>query len=552
MLQELRIRNYAIIDELDIRFDGGLTIITGETGAGKSILMGALSLILGQRADSTVILNREKKTVIEGIFVVPEKLAINNFLEKEELDLQEELIIRRELAPNGKSRAFINDTPASLTQLQELSSLLVDLHRQFDTLSLGSSDFQLMVVDAMAGHPELLVQYQQQYLRWIACKKELAAVEEEKLKNTREQDYIQFLFNELEEAAFKDNELEELEEENKLLNSSEGIKLALSNLTQQLKYADQPVVQSLKLLAQQIQPFTETSAALKELQARLLAAQIELADIAEEADHLGDNVHYDAERIAEIEERLDLGYKLLKKHGFQQTRQLTALHAELGSKLGNMVELDDTIRNLNQQLMQAEKDMKVLAQRIHENRKKQLPLLEKQVNLLLVRVGMPNARLKVQMEPTNHGITGADAIDFLFDANKSNQFASIRKVASGGELSRLMLCIKSLIAKKVNLPTLIFDEIDTGISGEASLQVGMIVKELSSTRQVICITHQPQIAGKADRHLFVFKEKAGKTIQTNIRVLTQAERVTAIAQMIGGDKPSAIAIENAKELIANA
>jgi DNA repair protein RecN (Recombination protein N) len=552
MLQELRIRNYAIIDELDIRFDGGLTIITGETGAGKSILMGALSLILGQRADSSVILNREKKTVVEGIFSVPDKPEVKQFLDAEELDLQDELILRREISPNGKSRAFINDTPASLTQLQDLSSLLVDLHRQFDTLSLGSSDFQMMVMDAMANHPDLINQYQQKYQHWLTSKKQLAAIEEQKLNSTKEQDYLQFLFNELEEASFRENELEELEEESKLLNSSEGIKLALSNLTQQLKYSEQPVVQTLKQLAQQIAPFTDTIAELKELQARLTATQIELDDLAEEADRLGDKVNYDAERISQIEERLNIGYKLLKKHGFQETKQLVALHEELSGRLGNIEELDDKIRILQQQVATAEQEMKNLGGRISEGRKKQIPSIEKQVNQLLIRVGMLNARLKVQMETVEPGTTGMDVIDFLFDANKSNQFASIRKVASGGELSRLMLCIKSLIAKKVNLPTMIFDEIDTGISGEASLQVGMIMKELSSSRQVICITHQPQIAGKADRHLFVYKEKAGKTIQTNIRVLSQAERVIAIAQMIGGDKPSAIAIENAKELLANA
>ena len=398
MLQELRIRNYAIIDELDIRFDGGLTIITGETGAGKSILMGALSLILGQRADSSVILNREKKTVVEGVFAVPDKQEVKKFLEEEELDLQEELIIRRELSPNGKSRAFINDTPASLTQLQDLSSLLVDLHRQFDTLSLGSADFQMMVVDAMANHQDLIHQYQQKYQHWQTCKKQLAVIEEQKLNSTKEQDYLQFLFNELEKAAFRDNELEELEEESKLLNSSEGIKLALSNLTQQLKYSEQPVVQSLKQLAQQVAPFTDTIAELKELQTRLTATQIELDDIAEEADRLGDKVNYDAERISQIEERLNLGYKLLKKHGFQETKQLVALHEELSGRLGNIEELDDKIRLLQQQVATAEQEMKNLGVRISEGRKKQVPVIEKQVNQLLVRVGMPNARLKLQME----------------------------------------------------------------------------------------------------------------------------------------------------------
>ncbi len=552
MLQELRIRNYAIIDELDIPFDGGLTIITGETGAGKSILMGALSLILGQRADSTVILNKEKKTVVEGIFSVPGKAEVIAFLNREELDSGEELIIRRELNANGKSRAFINDTPASLSQLQELCSLLVDLHRQFDTLSLGSSDFQMMVVDAMANHQELLLRYQQQFSQLSQLKKDLAMLIEQQQNTTREQDYWQFLFNELEEAGFRENELEDLESELKMLNSAEGIKQSLTSVSQLLKYEDPAILQTLKQQVQQLNAYSGTSAEIKELQDRLLAAQIELDDIAEEADRLGNKVNYDPERISQIDERLNLGYKLLKKHGFQETAQLLEMQQDLAGRLGNLEQMDDQLRDLEKKLESVTKTTFQIASQLSEGRKKQLPVIEKQVNQLLVRVGMPNARLKLQMEKTEIGPNGTDTLDFLFDANRSNQFASIRKVASGGELSRLMLCIKSLVAKKVNLPTLIFDEIDTGISGEASLQVALIMKELAASRQLICITHQPQIAGKADSHLFVYKEKAGKALQTNIKVLSDAERITAIAQMLGGDKPSAIAIENAKELIANA
>lgn len=551
MLQELRIRNYVIIDELDISFDSGLTIITGETGAGKSILMGALSLILGQRADSSIIVNKEKKTVVEGVFAVQGNQEIRYFLETEELDQSDELLLRREIAPNGKSRAFINDTPASLTQLQNLSLLLVDLHRQFDTLSLGSADFQMMVVDAMANNQIVLQSYQQEYQSWIKFRRELAAIEERKNSGTKEQDYLHYLFNELEEAAFTENELEALEEELRLLNSSEGIKLALSAVLQQLKTADTPVVQVIKQVSQQLSPYTSAQNSLQELQSRLVAAQIELDDIAEEADRLSDKIQYDPERIARIDERLNLGYRLLKKHGFQTTTQLVNLQTELQEKLGSMEELDEQINAIKKQLAGSEKKMKELADKLSEARRKQLTPVEKQVTQLLDRVGMPNARLKIQLDKVEPGPHGTDAVDFLFDANKSNQFAPVRKVASGGELSRLMLCIKSLVAKKINLSTLIFDEIDTGISGEASRQVGLIMKELAASRQVICITHQPQIAGKADRHLFVYKEKLGKNIQTNIKSLSEPERITAIAQMLGGDKPSAIAIENARELIMN-
>lgn len=549
MLQVLQIQNYAIIDELAISFDAGLTIITGETGAGKSILMGALSLILGQRADSSVVLNKEKKMVVEAVFAVSAKAEIQAFLNREELDNNEELIIRREIAPNGKSRAFINDTPASLNQLQELTALLVDLHRQFDTLSLGSSDFQMMVVDAMADNQTGLAAYQLQYQEWVQTRRQLAEIREQKASSTREQDYFQFLFSELEEANFRENELEQLEDEANLLNSSEGIKLALSNVAGHLKVQESAIVQVLKQLAQQLSPYCSSQTSIQELQARLLAAQIELDDIAEEADRLEDKIQYDPAQIAKIEERLNLGNKLLKKHGFKETSQLLSLQLELAGKLNTIDQLDESIKSLENKQVQLEKDMMAIADRLSNARKKQFTGIEKQVNQLLERVGMPNARLKLQWSKTAPGPTGTDAVEFLFDANNSQQFAPIRKVASGGELSRLMLCIKSLVAGKINLPTMIFDEIDTGISGEASKQVGLIMKEMAASRQVICITHQPQIAGKANCHLFVYKEKVGKGLQTNIRALTDAERITAIAQMLGGEKPSAIALENAREMM---
>jgi DNA repair protein RecN (Recombination protein N) len=549
MLQDLHIQNYAIIDELSISFDAGLTIITGETGAGKSILMGALSLILGQRADSSMVLNKEKKMVVEAVFSVASKPEILGFLSREELDSNDELIIRREITPNGKSRAFINDTPASLSQLQELTALLVDLHRQFDTLSLGSSDFQMTVVDAMADNQGRLASYQQQYQQWTQTARQLAELKEQKANSTREQDYYQFLYTELEEANFRENELEELEEESNLLSNTEGIKMALSNLTAQLKFQEPSIVQILKQLAQQLSPYISAQPALQELQSRLLAAQIELDDIAEEAERLDDRIQHDPARIAEIEERLNLGNRLLKKHGFQTTNQLLELQEELQGKLDTIDHLDDSIRQLEAKQQSLEKAMLDYAEQLSAARKKQLPNVEKQVNQLLIRVGMPNARLKLQLSKVEPALHGTDAVEFLFDANNSGQFAPIRKVASGGELSRLMLCIKSLVARKINLPTMIFDEIDTGISGEASKQVGLIMKELASSRQVICITHQPQIAGKADRHLFVYKENAGKGMRTNIRALSDTERITAIAQMLGGEKPSAIAMENAREMM---
>ncbi|MBC6490299.1 DNA repair protein RecN [Flavihumibacter stibioxidans] len=549
MLQELHIQNYAIIDDLVIRFDAGLNIITGETGAGKSILMGALSLILGERADSSMVLNKDKKCFVEGVFLVSNKPGVIHFLEENDLDINAELVIRREIAVNGKSRAFVNDTPVTLGQLQALTSRLVDLHHQFDTLSLADTGFQLTVVDAMSGNEHNLARYRKSFRAWQDTRRELTVLQERKDNSNREQDYHRFLYNELEEASFKPDELEGLEDELKLLNSAEGIKSALTNVYEHLKGQETPLVQVLKQMHQQLQPFVNPLAAVADLSARIQACYIELADIAEEAEHQADKISHDAGRIEEINERLNTGYRLLKKHGVQTTRELLALMDELSVKLLAIEQLDDQILALQKQLQASEADMLRLADSISAARKKQVPSLEKQVNELLARVGMPNARLKVQLDPAEPSISGTDAIDFLFDGNKSNQFSSLRKVASGGELSRLMLCIKSLVAGKIDLPTLIFDEIDTGISGEASRQVGLIMKELAAARQVICITHQPQIAGKADRHLFVFKQAAGKTISTNIRELDREERITAIAQMLSGEKPTAAAMENAREMI---
>lgn len=551
MLQELHIQNYAIIDELVISFHGGLNIITGETGAGKSILMGALSLILGERADSNVVLNKEKKCFVEGVFHASGKLAVTKFLQENDLDVNAELVIRREIAVSGKSRAFVNDTPVTLNQLQELSGKLVDLHRQFDTVSLGESGFQMAVIDAMAGNEAVLQKYRKAYRGWQEINNKLAILTERRSRETKEMDYHQFLFNELEEAALKENELENLESELQLLNSAEGIKAALSNVYEQLLGQDRPTVQLMKQLLQQLQPYTSQHPQLGELATRIQAVYVELDDVASEAGRLQDKMGYDAARIEQINERLNTGYRLLKKHSVKSTASLLEIMDELSAKLSAVEQLGDSISQLEKERQQAADEMFQHAQVLSLARKKLIQPFEKQVNDLLARVGMPNARIKVQLETADAGIHGTDTIDFLFDANKSNQFSPIRKVASGGELSRLMLCIKSLVAGRMDLPTLIFDEIDSGISGEASRQVALIMKELSAARQILCITHQPQIAGKADQHLLVYKDTAAKAVRTRIRVLAEEERIRAIAIMLGGDKPSTAAMDNAREMMVN-
>lgn len=551
MLNKLTIQNYAIIEEIEINFSQQLNIITGETGAGKSILMGALSLILGERADSSVLVNTSRKCFIEGVFSVDNKPEVKTFLEIHELDVEEELVLRREIAANGKSRAFINDTPASLQQLRQLASLLVDLHQQFDTLELGDSDFQREVIDALCGNQELLRDYKTIFLEWQSAAKTLQELKEQKAAFTKEADYHQFLFDELNELSLKENELEELDQELKVLSSAEGIKSALIKVFFELRESEQPVVVTLKQLIQQLQPFASMHKDLHTLIERLQTAQVELQDIAGETDHINDTILFDEKRIEWINQRLTDGYKLLKKHNVQTTTDLLQLQASLSNKLQAVLNIDDAITAKEKQVATLQEQADLLAQKITAARNKQIKPLETEVNKLLAQVGMPNAQLKVSITPAALQLHGKDHIEFLFDANKSNRFEPIRKVASGGELSRLMLCIKSLVAKSIDLPTMIFDEIDTGISGEAAKQVGMIMKDMAASRQIICITHQPQIAGKANAHFFVYKEIVNDSVKTNIRLLSQDERITAIARMLSGEKPTAAALENAREMVMN-
>lgn len=551
MLDKLIIQNYAIIDSLEIRFDPELNIITGETGAGKSILMGALSLILGDRADTAVLLNRDKKCVVEGSFSVGERSAIKNYLTAADLDADAELVIRREIGANGKSRAFVNDTPVNLEQLRGLSQLLVDLHRQFDTLELGESGFQREVLDALAAQADLLQQYRMVYHQWLDARKKLQDLQEQKEQFTRTYDYNKFLFDELEEAGFRENELEDADNELKLLSNAEGIKATLDRVSAALGEGESPLVQQLKVLAASLQPYSSFHPVLPQLAERLLSVQIELKDILSETERVSDQVQFEPARMEQLNERIAAGYKLQKKHGVQSTAALLQLRDELAEKLQAVLDMDQTIATAEQELAKLQAAASAKAAVLSTNRKAQVKPLQDKVNKLLGQVGMPNARLKVQLEDRELQEYGMDAVDFLFDANKSNRFEPIRKVASGGELSRLMLCIKSLVAKSLDLPTMIFDEIDTGISGEAARQVGIILKELSVQRQVICITHQPQIAGKAKAHFFVYKEIKGEAIKTNIRELSQEERITAIARMLSGEKPTAAALENAREMIRN-
>ncbi|MDB5202561.1 MAG: recN [Ferruginibacter sp.] len=551
MLQKLTIRNYAIIDELQISFSGHLNIITGETGAGKSILMGALNLILGERADSAVLQDKAKKCVVEGQFLTRNNPAIKAFVSRHELDGDEEMIVRREISVAGKSRGFINDTPVNLSQLKELSSLLVDLHQQFDTLEIGEENFQRDVLDALADNATLLSELKGMFSQYAAAKKQLEALCAEEAAANKELDYNRFLFDELEELSLAENELENGESDLKILSNAENIKHQLGALYTELKDGEQPLLQQLKLIQHKMTTIRNFHPQLGSLEERLKSSLLELQDVADELEHIDAGIHYDPERIQILNDRLSAGYKLLKKHNVASTAQLLEIKESLEVKLDAVLNISHEISRLEKETAELKEKAAKLAKSISARRHNQVKAFTQQVNKLLAQVGMPNARINISITDDVLSATGMDAVDFLFDANKSNRFEPLHKVASGGELSRLMLSVKSLVAKKLALPTLIFDEIDTGISGEAARQVGIIMKDLSEAHQLIAITHQPQIAAKASAHYFVYKAIVNDKIATSIRLLTNDERITAIAQMLSGERPTAAALENAREMVGN-
>ena len=550
MLTQLDIQNYILIDELKIHLSNQLSVITGETGAGKSIIMGALGLILGDRADSTVCRNPAKKCVIEGVFTLANKNNYTAFFEANDLDLADELIIRREINAQGKSRAFINDTPINLNELRALTSQLVDLHQQFDTLSLGDMEFQRTVLDALANVHKELENYQHTFHDWKAATKHLSELIEQKENFDQTVAYKSHLLEELTALGLHENELEQLEIDLKFMENAADIKAQLTQSIFTLDESDQPIVQQIKQIANNLESIAKFQNDFDPLLARLKAAQIELADITSELQTWQDKMDFDASKISTMQERLSQGYHLQKKHKVQSTAALLEIQQALSKDLEAVLHIDEAIETYAKKVAAAEKDLTTRAANLSDLRKKQAAPLAKQVNHLLHQVGMPNAQLKVQLDTVPFNQYGIDKIDFLFDANNTQKFEPIKKVASGGELSRLMLCIKSLVGKSIDLPTMIFDEIDSGISGEPAKQVGLLLQELGQARQVLCITHQPQIAAKGQAHLYVYKEQEGKTTHTHVRSLEAAERVTHIARMIGGDPPSKAALEHANELLA--
>ena len=551
MLTKLEIQNYILIDHLSIDLSNQLSVITGETGAGKSIIMGALGLILGDRADSTVCRDDAKKCFIEGVFQLTNKNQYAAFFTEHEIELADELIIRREISAQGKSRAFINDTPITLTILKELTSKLVDLHQQFDTLTLGDTDFQRTVIDALANVQKELASYQSIYSEWKENEKKLQQLIIERENFEKTESYKKHLLDELAELNLKENELEQLEQELKFLENAASIKTQLAQSLHLLDASDNPIVQQLKQLGNNLESIVKYQPEFSSLLERLKATQIELADIASDLTSWQDKIDFDDKKTESIQERLSTGYNLQKKHKVQSTNELLDIQKQLEQDLTAVLNLNDTIDQLTKQVKEAAKKASELAMILSNKREKESAPFTASVNKLLHQVGMPNAKIKVTMDEVPFNLYGKDKIDILFDANNTNKFEPIKKVASGGELSRLMLCIKSLVAKSVDLPTMIFDEIDTGISGEPAKQVGLLLQNLGQARQVLCITHQPQIAAKGNAHLYVYKEQKGTTTHTYLKTLNKTERVQHIAQMIGGDPPSKSALDNAKELLAS-
>ena len=557
MLQKLSISNYALIDNLEISFDKGLNILTGETGAGKSIILGALSLILGQRAESRYFFNQQKKCVIEGTFSI-NGFHLKNFFEENELDYEAETILRREITADGKSRAFVNDTPVNLTILKQVGEKLIDIHSQHATLEINDPDFQLLVVDSVSGHDDLLNDYR---FKYRAYKKSVAKLQQlmgENDKAKSDLDYYQFQFDELEKANLSEDEQEKLEQELYALNNAEEIKRNLLGAYYLMQDGETSALLQLREAGHHLSSLEKFNPQIAELHERLKSSLIELKDIASEVENIEQRTHTDEARVVEINDRLSLMYNLQKKHRVSANAELLQLQEELSEKIQQALFGDEEIEKLQKQITAEKQELEKLAARLSANRTKAIPDIENQVIDALAEMGMANSAIKIELNPlsaknadSHLGPDGSDQVRFLFSANKGHALAEMSKVASGGELSRLMLSIKSLIARYTALPTIIFDEIDTGISGEVANKVGQIMERLAGNLQVISITHLPQIASKGQSHYFVYKDNESATTYTRIRQLNKQERVVEIAKMLSGDKPGESALQNARELLGN-
>ncbi|MCB0705830.1 MAG: DNA repair protein RecN [Saprospiraceae bacterium] len=549
MIKKIEIRNYALIDSLDIHFPKGLTIITGETGAGKSILLGALGLIMGKRADTKVLYNLEEKCVVEAVFDIS-SYDLRFFFEENDIDFDTELIVRREISPSGKSRAFINDTPTRLPVLQQLSAALIDLHRQFDALDIHQVSFQLRLLDALAGNKSLLSEYQGIYRQYQTDIRRLEDLKSTQRSANQETEFLQFQLKELEEAALQAGEQELLEADRDQLTNSEGIKLAVAQAYQAIIEDEQSLLSQLEQVSHQLEQVSPFHKGIEAISERIQGQIAELEDIGRELAGLSEDTEYDPERIQEVQERLDIIYRLLNKHHLKSADELLELQAELTSRLESFGDQDQQIDVLEKSIREKEIKLNALAAGLHEKRAAVIPAFEHKIHQRLGLLSMENAHLQVDLRNAeNLTSTGRNEVHFLFAANKGDRLQEVKDVASGGELARLTLVTKSLVASSIPLPSLIFDEIDTGISGDVALKMGDILRELSDQHQVVAITHSPQVASKADAHYFVYKKDTTDRTVTRVKMLEEDERVRAIATMLSQNPPSESAMSNARELL---
>ena len=549
MLTKLSIRNYALIDRLDIDFNSGFSTITGETGAGKSIILGALGLVLGERADTSVIADGCSKCVIEVFFSI-EQYDLKHFFTENELDYDSVLILRREILSQGKSRAFINDTPTTLSVLNQVTSQLIDIHSQHETLAINQADYQLEVIDAFAENNQVRKQFSTIYSQLIKKEKELKLLIDDQKKSNLEFGYFQFLFDELEATNLTENEQQQLENELKQISHAEEIKQSLHQSIDLLEGNDSAILSAFKLLESTVAKVSQYADELPDIEKRINSLNIEIQDIAYELSKINDSIDFNENRLNIIHERLSEIYTLQKKHKVSSVQELLAIHHDLEKQLTSVSALDDTIQGLKSEIEKLLKEANRLAEDLSEKRKRVLKKFENEITALLQQLGMESGYIKVNHEVLDEiSKSGKDKIEFLFTANKGKEPRSISKVASGGELSRLMLSVKYIFAKFKTLPTILFDEIDTGVSGDIADKMGEIMREMAKNMQVITITHLPQIASKGKNHYCVYKSHTKNKSTTEVKLLNEEDRLTEIAKMLSGNTLSEAAYENAKELL---
>lgn len=532
-----------------MRFPGQLSIITGETGAGKSIFLEALGLALGNRADLSSLRNRYKKCIVEAEFDLAD-LDLQSFFEAQDLDYQESLSLRREISADGKSRCFVNDSLVSLAVLKSLSEQLVDVHSQHQTLQLNKGNFQLGLLDAFAANRKLLEQYSAAYKESLSLKKKLKELEEAELQSRKDRDYYEFQYKELSETELKPGMLQDLEEKSLALENAGFILQQLQSASRALNGDEQALLAKLAQVKQQVLHLSKFGEVYKDLAARLESLRIELKDISSELESQEEQVRVDPEKLQELNGQLDQLNRLLKKHGLNTEEDLIRLREELGTRLESMQSLEGEILQIRKQIEQKDKALNKLASELSKTRQAVCPDIEKRVQAMLQELGMPSAQFRVKLEVlAEAGPLGMDAVHFLFSANKGEPAAELHKIASGGELSRLMLCLKALLAEKKNLPCMVFDEIDTGVSGEVADRIGTILNNMGKHMQVISITHLPQIASKGKHHLWVYKKEGEEKTLSHIKELSKEERTVEIAKMLSTGKPTESAIKNALDLL---